>query len=56
MRWNTGNNGPQLSTCFEYPPEIREIIYTTNSIENWGQALDQLCICFGDRISSADIE
>lgn len=29
------NNWTQLSTYFKYPPEIRKIIYTTNSIENF---------------------
>lgn len=91
------SNWPQLSTYFKYPAEIRRIIYTTNSIENfnrqlrkvtksrtifptddalfksiylamvdvtkkwtgkswnWGQTLDQLCIYFGDRITSEDL-
>lgn len=91
------NNWPQLSTYFKYPPEVRKLIYTTNSIENfnrqlrkvtksrsvfptddalfkilylamldatkkwtgkgwnWGLALDQLCIYFGDRITPEDI-
>lgn len=29
------NNWPQLSTYFKYPSEIRKLIYTTNSIENF---------------------
>jgi transposase-like protein len=29
------NNWPQLSTYFKYPAEIRKLIYTTNSIENF---------------------
>ena len=33
------NNWPQLSTFFKYPPEIRKIIYTTNSIENFNRGL-----------------
>ena len=33
------NNWPQLSTYFKYPPEIRKIIYTTNSIENFNRQL-----------------
>ena len=31
------NNWPQLSTYFKYPGEIRELIYTTNSIENFNR-------------------
>lgn len=31
------NNWPQLSTFFKYPSEIRKIIYTTNSIENFNR-------------------
>ena len=92
------NNWSQLSACFKYPSEIRKLIYTTNSIENfnrqlrkvtksrtifptddalfkllypammeatkkwtgkafdWGRTLDQLCICFGDRIQPEDLE
>ena len=33
------NNWPQLSTYFKYPSEIRKIIYTTNSIENFNRQL-----------------
>lgn len=33
------NNWAQLSTYFKYPPEIRKIIYTTNSIENFNRQL-----------------
>jgi putative transposase len=33
------NNWPQLSTYFKYPAEIRKIIYTTNSIENYNRQL-----------------
>ena len=33
------NNWTQLSTYFKYPPEIRKIIYTTNSIENLNRQL-----------------
>lgn len=33
------NNWPQLSTYFKYPPELRKIIYTTNSIENFNRQL-----------------
>ena len=33
------NNWPQLSTFLKYPEEIRKIIYTTNSIENFNQGL-----------------
>lgn len=33
------NNWTQLSTYFKYPPEIRRIIYTTNSIENFNRQL-----------------
>lgn len=33
------NNWPQLSTYFKYPTEIRKLIYTTNSIENFNQQL-----------------
>ena len=91
------NNWAQLATYFKYPSEIRRVIYTTNSIENynrqlrkvtktrtvfptddalfkllylamiditkkwtgkvwnWGQALDQFCIYFGDRIQPEDL-
>ena len=33
------NNWSQISTYFKYPPEIRKIIYTTNSIENFNRQL-----------------
>lgn len=33
------NNWVQLSTFFKYPEEIRKIIYTTNSIENFNRGL-----------------
>lgn len=33
------NNWPQLSTYFKYPTEIRKVIYTTNSIENYNRQL-----------------
>lgn len=33
------NNWAQLSTYFKYPTEIRKIIYTTNSIENFNRQL-----------------
>lgn len=33
------NNWAQLSTYFKYPSEIRKIIYTTNSIENFNRQL-----------------
>ena len=33
------NNWSQLSTFFKYPVEIRKIIYTTNSIENFNRQL-----------------
>ena len=33
------NNWSQLSTYFKYPPEIRKMIYTTNSIENFNRQL-----------------
>ena len=33
------NNWPQLSTYFKYPGEIRKLIYTTNSIENFKRQL-----------------
>lgn len=32
-------NWPQLSTYMKYPPEIRKMIYTTNSIENFNRQL-----------------
>lgn len=33
------NNWPQLSTYFKYPREVRRLIYTTNSIENFNRQL-----------------
>ena len=33
------NNWPQLSPYFKYPAEIRKLIYTTNSIENFNRQL-----------------
>lgn len=33
------NNWAQLSTYFKYPTEIRKLIYTTNSIENFNRQL-----------------
>lgn len=33
------NNWPQLSAYFKYPAEIRKVIYTTNSIENYNRQL-----------------
>lgn len=36
------NNWPQLSTYFKYPAEIRKLIYTTNSIENFNQQLKKV--------------
>lgn len=33
------NNLPQLSTYFKYPSQIRKLIYTTNSIENFNRQL-----------------
>lgn len=33
------NNWPQLSTYLKYPAEIRRVIYTTNSIENYNRQL-----------------
>jgi putative transposase len=33
------NNWSQLSTYFKYPTEIRKLIYTTNSIENFNRQL-----------------
>jgi transposase-like protein len=35
--WQT--NWPQLATCFDYPGEIRRIIYTTNSVESYHRQL-----------------
>ena len=36
------NNWPQLSTYFKYPSEIRKLIYTTNSIENFNRQLRKM--------------
>lgn len=36
------NNWPQLCTYFKYPSEIRKIIYTTNSIENFNRQLRKI--------------
>lgn len=33
------NNWTELSTYFKYPPEIRKLIYTTNSIGNFNRGL-----------------
>lgn len=33
------NNWTDLSTYFKYPPELRKLIYTTNSIENFNRQL-----------------
>lgn len=33
------NNWADLSTYFKYPPELRKMIYTTNSIENFNRQL-----------------
>lgn len=33
------NNWAELSTYFKYPPELRRLIYTTNSIENFNRQL-----------------
>ena len=33
------NNWPNLSTYFKYPQEVRTLIYTTNSIENFNRQL-----------------
>lgn len=40
MSWR--NNWPQLYTYFKYPPEIRRIIYITNSIENSNRQLKKV--------------
>ncbi|SHD78026.1 transposase (fragment) [[Clostridium] ultunense Esp] len=31
--------GTELSTFFKYPPEIRKLMYTTNTIENFNRQL-----------------
>ena len=36
------NNWPQLSTYFKYLAEIRKLIYTTNSIENFKRQLHKV--------------
>lgn len=33
------NNWTDISTYFKYPSEIRKIIYTTNTIENFNRGL-----------------
>jgi len=33
------NNWAEVSTFFDYPSEIRRIIYTTNSVENYHRQL-----------------
>ena len=33
------NNFEELTTFFDYPPEIRKIIYTTNPIENLNRSI-----------------
>ena len=33
------NNWQDLSTMFEYPPEIRRLIYTTNTVEGYNRQL-----------------
>ena len=33
------SNWPNLSTYFKYPQEVRTLIYTTNSIENFNRQL-----------------
>jgi transposase-like protein len=33
------NNWAELSTFFKYPPEIRKLMYTTNTIENFNRQL-----------------
>lgn len=33
------NNWSELATYFKYPPELRRLIYTTNSIENFNRQL-----------------
>jgi putative transposase len=49
-------NWSRLIPFFDYPPEIRKVIYTTNAIESvnirdWKAALTRFTIQFGDRIS-----
>jgi len=34
-----GNNWAELSTYFKYPPELKKMIYTTISIENFNRQL-----------------
>ncbi|SMC28514.1 Transposase, Mutator family [Clostridium acidisoli DSM 12555] len=43
--WNY--NWENLSTYFDFPPEIRKIIYTTNALEGFNR---HLSIVFGDRL------
>lgn len=38
--WQT--NWPEVSTFFDYPAEIRRIIYTTNSVESYHRQLRQV--------------
>ena len=33
------NNPPELATYLKYPEELRRIIYTTNTVENYHRAL-----------------
>lgn len=33
------NNFEELTTFFDYPPEIRKIIYTVNTIENLNRSI-----------------
>ena len=33
------NNWPDLSTFFDYPAEIRRLIYTTNTVEGYNRQL-----------------
>ena len=35
-------NWPRLITFFDYPPEIRKVIYTTNAIESVNMSLRKL--------------
>lgn len=46
------NNWTQLSTYFKYPQEIRRIVYTTNSIENFNRQLRK--VTKAKTISSTD--
>ena len=40
MSWKV--NWDELSTYLKYPPEIRKLIYTTNSIENFNRQLPKV--------------